>query len=114
MIVKLQLEMTGRGLTSMASRGDTLSTSWTPIDRASPPSRYQPGVPRVSPSGMDQLSYGSASSSPHGTQASLVANGQVGTLRAGEAYIPALADWATGLVDFSAHPSELKFQWSLV
>ena len=64
---------------------------------------------------MDQLSYGSASSSPHGTQASLVAHGQVGTLRAGEAYIPALADWAnTGLIDFSAHPSELKFQWSLV
>ena len=118
MLVKLQLKMTGRGLTSMASRGDTLSTSWTPIDRVSPASKYQPvspaskyqqaqalGIARVSPASTDQLSYGS--SSPHGTQARLVAHhGQVGTLRAGETYIPALGDWTTALVDHSAHPSE--------
>ena len=101
----------------MGSRGgDALSTSWTPIDRVSPSSKYQPvspslkyqqplGVARVSPASTDQLSYGS--SSPHGTQARLVAHhGQVGTLRAGETYIPALGDWTTGLADFSAHPSE--------
>ena len=103
----------------MGSRGgDTLSTSWTPIDRVSPASKYQPvspaskyqqaqalGIARVSPASTDQLSYGS--SSPHGTQARLVAHhGQVGTLRAGETYIPALGDWTTALVDHSAHPSE--------
>ena len=87
----------------MASRGDTLSTSWTPIDRVSPSSRYQPAVPRISPAGMDQLSYGSVSSSPHGTQT----HGEVGTLRAGETQVP---DWATGLLDFSSHPSKFKFQ----
>ena len=118
--------MTGRGSTMMGSRGgDTLSTSWTPIDRVSPASKYQPvspsskyqpvspaskyqqalGIARVSPASTDQLSYGS--SSPHGTQARLVAHhGQVGTLRAGETYIPALGDWTTALVDHSAHPSE--------
>ena len=91
----------------MASRGDTLSTSWTPIDRVSPSSRYQPAVPRMSPAGMDQLSYGSVSSSPHGAQAHLVTHGEVGTLRAGETQIP---DWANGLLDFSSHPSKFKFQ----
>ena len=106
MIAK-QLKMTGRGRTSLARRGDTLSTSWTPIDRVSPSLKYQQalGIARVSPASTDQLSYGS--SSPHGTQARLVAHhGQVGTLRAGETYIPALGDWTTALVDHSAHPSE--------
>ena len=112
--------MTGRGSTSMASRGDTLSTSWTPIDQVPSPSKYPPSIARGSPSskippGREQLSsYGSASSSSHGNQAHLVAHrGQVGTLRACEtegAYIPALSDW-TGLIDFSVHPSKLKFQW---
>ena len=106
--------MTVGGGPSMGSRGDTLSTSWTPIDRVSPSSKYQPGVTRVSPPGMEQVSYGSASSSSQGTQARLVAHGQVGTLRAGETYTPPLADWSNGLIDFSPHPSESKFQWSLV
>jgi len=93
-------------------RGDTLSTSWTPIDRASPSSKYPPSVSPSSkypqghspsskyPPGVSQTSQASSSGSTlaHGIEA------RQGSLRSGESgkYIPHLADWA-GVVDISAH-----------
>ena len=105
----------------MTFQGDTLSTSWTPIDRASPSSKYPPSVSPSSkypqghspsskyPPGVSQTSQASwrhdqsssGSTLAHGIEA------RQGSLRSGESgkYIPHLADWA-GLVDISAHASE--------
>ena len=98
-----------RGLHRMTFQGDTLSTSWTPIDRASPSSKYPQGHSPSSkyPPGVAQTSQASRRHYQSSSGSTLAHGIEAGSLRSGESgkYIPHLADWA-GVVDISAHPSE--------
>ena len=98
-----------RGLHRMTFQGDTLSTSWTPIDRASPSSKYPQGHSPSSkyPPGVAQTSQASRRHYQSSSGSTLAHGIEAGSLRSGESgkYIPHLADWA-GLVDISAHASE--------
>ena len=103
----------------MTFRGDTLSTSWTPIDRVSPSSKYPPSVSPSSkypqghspsskyPPGVSQTSQASRRHYQSSSGSTLAQGIEAGSLRSGESgkYIPHLADWA-GVVDVSAHASK--------